>query len=693
MKRKMKLCVLLICILPLLPLPLWAADKEQQGFDAFSLGEIYVKGEKNPVAQEAAITTVITAEEIKATNSKTVAEALSYSPGLRVSTGTKDEPNVSIHGFFDQKRILVLIDGVPYYETKEGKLDLNQFSTDNVAKIEVTKGAASVLYGANAMGGVINIITKKAAAGKPYFEVNLEGGDVDYHKESVSHGMKAGIFNYWLNYEHRQQHGWRMSDDYDPKTATITRRPGGTSYAVTEDGDTREESDYRSDSFWAKFGVEPSSGSEYFINFHYIQKEKGLPPSTDSVRVITSRPAFSNFFRFDEYNDWGIDLSGQQKITDRLSLKGKLYYHDHADELVSYSDQTYSREIATSRYEDYLVGGYLIGEYKPVDWNTVRASFNYRGDSHKQRDDTYLPFEKFFAWTGSVGIEDELRFSNNFSAVVGASYDWFDVTDAHRNMTNSAGDLTSQIELETPDTKDDFNPMVGVNYLFADSTKLFASAAKKTRFPTLSQLYSSSSGNPALDAEQAINYTAGVSRSFSKYASGEVAFFWHDISDYIMRTSADRTAPYLNAGDIRIYGVEVGSEFYPLESLTLKLGYTYNNAEDRSANRLTDTVPYVPKHTFNMGIQYTVPYIGTRIDLTGLATSKVYTQVPTASSPTQEELHTAGYFVLNARLTQKFMKNFEVYLAANNLFDTDYESETGYPALGRNIYAGFTARF
>jgi len=127
--------------------------------------------------------------------------------------------------------------------------------------------------------------------------------------------------------------------------------------------------------------------------------------------------------------------------------------------------------------------------------------------------------------------------------------------------------------------------------------------------------------------------------------------------------------------------------------LVLKLGYTYNHATDESSDKVTDKVAYVPKHTLNMGLQYTVPAIGTRIDLTGLATAKVYTQVPTPSSPTQEEMHTAGYFVLDARLTQKILQNFEVYVAANNLFDTDYESESGYPALGRNIFAGVNVRF
>ncbi len=145
-----------------------------EGYEAYSLGEIYVS-EKTPITQQTTVTNVITAEDIKATNSRTVAEALSYTPGVRVTVGAKNEANVSIHGIFDQTRVLVLVDGVPYYETKYGKLDLNQFTTDNIAKIEVVKGAASVLWGANAMGGVINIITKQPSD-KPFYGVNVEGG-------------------------------------------------------------------------------------------------------------------------------------------------------------------------------------------------------------------------------------------------------------------------------------------------------------------------------------------------------------------------------------------------------------------------------------------------------------------------------------------------------------------------------------
>lgn len=663
--------------------------KESAGYESYSLGEVYITGDKEPTTKQASITNVITAEDIKATNSRTVAEALTYVPGMAVTTGRKGQPNVSIHGFFDQGRILVLVDGVPYYETKVGFLDLNQFSTDNVAEIEVTKGAASVLYGANAEGGVINIITRKGTE-KPYLGINVEGGEVDYFKTSASHGMKKGIVNYWLNYTHSQAHGWRMSDGFTPRLTTVTVKAKPPYYyqTITEDGGTRNQSDYTTDSFWAKFGIEPSPGSEYSVNLHYISRDYGMPPSLNTVNVFDFTPFFSNFFRFNRYDDWGIDLSGQQKINDQITLKGKVFYHNHVDGLQSYPDQYYLNPLAYSNYYDYMIGGSLIAEFKTASWNTLRLGFNYRGDAHKQRDDTYLPFESFFSWTGSAAIENELTPAKNFSVVAGLGYDWFRVARANKN-----GDYLYQTPLDGGPLKDSINPMIGATYLFADGTKLFASVARKTRFPTLQQYFDSKAGNSNLKPEIAINATVGASRSFGDYLWGQLAFFYHDITDYIMRSEALPSAPYINVGHVEVYGIEAATEFYPAKDLVLKLAYNFNHALDQSENKVTDLVANVPEHKLDMGIQYSLPWTRTRLDMNGILISEIYNQVPNPTNPTQEIQSTSGYFILNARVSQPFLKHYEAYVAFNNLFDRNYEEQYGFPGRGRTIFGGLTARF
>ncbi len=668
-------------------------NKAEEGYESYSLGEVYISDRKPPLAKEASITNEITEEQMKATNSRTVAEALTYVPGMTVITNARNEPIVSIHGFFDQQRILVLVDGVPFYETTRGYLDLNQFSTDNVAKIEVTKGAASVLYGANAEGGVINIITKKGVE-KPYFSVNAEGGDVDYFKTSASHGMKKGIFNYWLNYEHDQAHGWRMSDDFRPVVGS-TNGPV-PNQGIFEDGGTRNQSNYAKDSVWAKFGIEPSAGSEYYLNFHYTARDKPIPSNILNVRrPALTRPAFTNFFGFNRYDDWGIDLSGQQKLGDKVTMKGKLFYHNHADAMDSYYDWNFNNIIARSAYYDYMIGGSLITEWRPVSWNKVSFALNYRGDSHKQRDDNYLPFENYFAWTGSVGVEDEVTIAKNFSVVVGGSYDWFKVDDATKNNTAAGtGNFINQTDLPKGPTTNSFNPMIGAVYLFPDNTKVFASVARKTRFPTLRQLYADTSGGSyGLKPESAINSTIGVSRPFGNFMWGQLSFFHHNITDMIVQPERGVHDPYENLGSVEIYGIEVATEFYPMKDLVLKLGYNYNHATDQTDGRATEHVANVPEHKLDMGAQYTVPFTGTRIDLNGILLSNMYTQLPTPTRPTTAVQSVAGYFLLNARVSQRFLKHYEAYIAFNNIFDRYYEDSYGLPGRGRNIFGGITAKF
>jgi iron complex outermembrane receptor protein len=660
----------------------------KKDYQVFDLGEVFVTSDKPPAVQDMAIRNEVTAEEIEATNSQTVAEALQYVPGIRVSTGFKNEPYIQIHGIAHD-RVLVLIDGVPYYETRYGKLDLNQIPVDNIAKIEVTKGAPSVLYGPNALMGVINIITKKGTE-KPAAQATVEVGPNYTNRESVSHGWEIGMLNYWLNYSHRQTDGWRMSDDFNP---IVGNRSPGVHPEVFEGGGLRNNSDYNQHSVWAKIGIDPAPGSEYYVNAHFITKEKGDPANINGGRHDTTHPIFSRVYhRITEYQDWGIDLSGQQKIFEQFTLKGKLFYHNHTDQLTSYSDRTYDEEIAVSPYKDYIIGGYLIGDYRPVEWDAIRFAFHYKGDSHKECAEEWYAFEDYFSTTGSAALENEFTLVKNLAVVLGLSYDWFDVTKAKDNHDDG-----TQFDPGTPDVMDGWCPMVGATYIFPDTTKLFGSIARKTRFPTLSQLYDSNSGNLDLKAETAINYTLGVSRSFSKYAWAELAWFYHDLTNFINR--AGRYDPYVNSDKIEMTGIELTGEFYPLadfplwEDLKLWASYTYNHARDRSPDAVTSKVRSVPAHKVDMGVHFTIPYIKTGLDVVGVYMGEIYDRLPTPAYPTDPITTLDDYFTMNLRISKAFLKYFEAYVAINNIFDRNYESEDGYPAPGRNFYFGISVKY
>jgi iron complex outermembrane receptor protein len=708
--KKGEVLLLGICFIVLIGFgAAWAEEPGQgtQDYQVFDLGEIFVTSDKPPAVQEMAISDELTEEDIKATNSQTVAEALTYVPGIRVSAGRKNEPDIQIHGIA-QDKVLVLIDGVPYYETKYGKLDMNQIPVDNIAKIEVIKGAPSVLYGPNALMGVVNIITKKGTE-KLAAQATVEGGPNYTNRESLSHGWKVGMLNYWLNYNHKQTNGWPLSDDFNPKTATIRYfPPAAPPYWVStsvEDGGYRTNSDYDQHSVWAKVGIDPSEGSEYYVNAHFITKEKGDPPNiyggtriwsdgTPYGQIFLDHPIFSQVFdRITKYEDWGIDISGQQKIFDQFSLKGKVYYHHHTDDYTSYPDINYDNAIAVSRYKDYIIGGYLIGDYRPVEWDAVRFAFHYNGDSHKERAEGWYAFEDYFSLTGSVALENEFTLIKNLSLVLGVSYDWFNVIDAKAN-----NDDGTQYNPPKPDIMDGWCPMIGATYTFPDTTKLFGSIARKTRFPRLSQLFGSR-GNPDLKAETTINYTLGVSRSFSKYAWAELAWFYHDLSNFITRDTPDPSGIYKNYDKIEMTGLELTGEFYPLvdfplwEDLKLWASYTYNHARNRSSVRVTSRVRNVPADKVDMGLHLTIPYIKTGLDVVGVYMGKTYAMLPNLEHPDDPTFKNDPYFTMNLRISKTFLKYFEAYVAINNIFDRDYESEFGYPAPGRNYYFGLTAKY
>lgn len=684
------LCAALLA-LPLAPARAEEPQAPAPGYEAYALARVTVTAEAGKV-DETAVTVAVTAEEIEARNAKNVAEALAFVPGLRVSTGRKNEPTVYVHGF-DQTRVQVLIDGVPYYESNYGKLDLAQIPTDNVARIEVTKGTASVLSGANALGGTINIISKTAGT-KPYSELLVEGGDLATGRFSATHGEKDGPWSWWLNLSGQTSGGTPVSGGYEPTLGTISQKnPTKTTKAVLEDGGVRENSDAKQLNGWGKLGWEPSADTSVFLNVHYFDRDKGAPPATDNVQVLLKRPAFSQFARIPTYRDEALDLDARQVVAKGFTLKAKGFWHDHVDDYESYADQDYQKKIAISRYHDTVGGGSLLGEWEAASWSTLRLSAHLKDDTHRERDDAYLPFAESSSTTGSVGLEDGFTLSKSLSAVAGVSYDWFDVTNATKNVTDgTTGDYVRQDSLATP-SDDQVNPMAGLVWRSASGLAVTASVARKGRFPTLQQLYSSKGGNVNLNSERSLNTTVGISKPLGASARFELNGFWYDVTDMITRNGSNVTNAYQNVGKVRMAGFETIFEVTPLPGLTFHADYTFVDARDQSDVRVTDDVTNVPQNKAGLFVEYVVPGPKTVLDLDGTWVGPMYSSLPSPAYPTDPVKRAEGYFLVGAKVTQEVVKDIRLYVSVRNLFDANYQSEAGFPGLGQTFAFGATATF
>ena len=149
----------------------------------------------------------------------------------------------------------------------------------------------------------------------------------------------------------------------------------------------------------------------------------------------------------------GADLSGQQKVNDWVTLKGKLFYHYHNDLLESLYDTTLNQEIARSEYKDNTMGGNVLGEMNLTSNDTLRANFLYRRDDHEQRAVAYLPFQEDVSYTGSFGIEDQFDPIKPLSIVAGVGYDWWEVAQSNQVDTNSSGCLHEFPRLQDPECR------------------------------------------------------------------------------------------------------------------------------------------------------------------------------------------------------------------------------------------------
>ena len=381
------------------------------------------------------------------------------------------------------------------------------------------------------------------------------------------------------------------------------------------------------------------------------------------------------------------------KISEKFTLKGKVFYHFHLDDYKSYYDETFEKLLSISRYKDWMYGFILTPEIKLSNADTLRLGLQYRKDVHKERDDTYLPFEKYSSSTGSLGIENELSFSKGISLVMGLQYDWFKVDTAKDLNLDKKGNFLSYKSLKKSGLEDCLNPMVGLSYLPSEKTKMYISLARKVRFPTLDQLYSSKGGNPYLKPEKSWNYVAGISHTFTEVLKGEISFFYYDIKDWITRDVPTVEGKFENKGKLSIAGFELSSYFTPLNNLFFEINYTYTYAKDRSPGRVTDKVLNVPKHKVDLMINYTLNPWGIKTTLQGLYMGKVWGQLPTASNPNLPAVEVGDYFIVNAKISKEFKNHFELYLGAYNLFDRDYQQELDFPGPGRNLYIGIKYSF
>ncbi|MFH1353571.1 MAG: TonB-dependent receptor [bacterium] len=627
------------------------------------IGEVVVYGERIDIASLAC---ELSASDIEKSGVRNVSEALELVAGSDVQTVDKGESRVSLRGF-EQRNLKILIDGVPAYEGYFGTVDLSAIPAEVIEKIVITKGAASVLYGANTMGGVVNIITKKDIKGTSFS--SSFGG---YHANDfiLNHGGQAGKLNYYLGGSRRTSDGQRLSGDFDANNQWT-----GESSEYCEDGGIRELSDYEKRSLVANFGFNPDSRTRINLSASYFNQERGCPVS------------MFRYWRFSGWNQWQMNLAVEKKLKSAATIKTRIFYVDHSDELVDDVNSTIAAGgkswFDKSRYDDFSAGGEINSFINIGGNNLLRTGVSYQKDQNRQVEyntknksgTVVVPGwgneETYEVDTFCIGAEDSIRLGERISFVLGAGIDCF-------RPVKSA-------DYEKPDSIRTFNPQAGINFNTGENTLLFASAGKKTRFPTMKELYSlHAGGNPNIKEQKTIATEVGIEKKFSNDANFSASIFRNQVEDLI--ESVNKT--YVNIEETEMRGIEAEIKAEVSNRFNIAGNYTYLYAKekrDENGGKVDIELGQRPEHKINLIPRYDSP--------SGFSVS-----VPFFFTGRQkvDDRYAASYFLLNVKISYKLQTRRrispEIFASVTNILDADYDEGSG-PMPGRNFLAGLKLAF
>ncbi len=597
-------------------------EKEKQKQEIIT-EEIVVEA-KLPKELPISTTSSIKTEKIESFAPRNLSEVMSYTSGTFVSTGSKNEFRIKIRGL-ESQRIALLYDGIPIYEPFFNSFDLKTIPSEEIANIKVVKGASSVLYGPNALGGVVNIITRRPSP--PSFTLST------LYDSNNSIGVSSSGALQWKNIFFS---GFASYDKSD-----------GFKWNEYGENSLRENSDYERKNVTGKIYFYPGQKSEILLEAAYYWSEYGIPYATEHYR--------SRYWRFKSWNRLQLNIGGIFSLLKNGTLKFRGYYVKHDNVLDSYLDPDMNTLQWESTYKNDSYGAFLLGALPFKSQNELKFSLNFRDDKAKTQDDRGLEWDEFEHKTISAGLESHFTLSKKWRLVGGFSIDYLNKQDG--------------------DDKTTLNPIVGIKFNPSNFVDIHATFSQKSRFPSMRSLYSMQAGNPDLRDERGTNYEIGFSYEKELLFSG--AIFYNKIKDLISSVrlpSGFQTN--LNIGKAHIFGFEL--EFQKaLKWLNFSLNYTYLDGVNEDENRPLDLVPesqlnFILDVFSKNKLQFT---------LWGLGVSSSEVEI------FDDIVRVPSYFVLNAVISKDF-SNFNLFLKAENLFNISYVTEPGYPMKGRTVALG-----
>lgn len=573
------------------------------------------------------------------------------------------------------KGTLVLLDGMPL--NQDGKYNLEDIPTDMIEKIEVVRGGGAVLYGSEATGGVVNIITKN----KVRNSVKVSAGNYGRERYSVNVGNEK--FSLLTHLDNR--------GEMSPMTTVVNKTMGSTKY--------QQYYNYlKGEDKGILFNYNVTDNLKFTYNYSKTNNTVDIMDSRYKKSPYQSKEYEDHnnslILRYDDQNGFvaNVSYNTQERNYDQIGYVKATGKVDTAEDKTKKYSWRKGKNTNIDLQKSWDVNGkdkFLIGAtFKKEDLNVYNCHTAAMGTSTPEKPKR----------TG-----DYLR--DIYSLY--ASYDW-QMNDTDNLVLNLRETIVRNCDgtennLETGSSndsqKDDvnkFTPELQYIKKIDEDRTLYAKAGKSFRLPELTKLFGGSVilASPELKPEQGTHYEVGYKVNENN-RSWRLALFQYDIKDSIEAkegTSASAANLEYENNDAENVGIELSCNIKHNDYFDSYYGATYSNPKTRHIDKDGNVGEWVKTNNqlqFNLGLNYNYEkttaslmanYVGERHDSGGKVRPALYTDLHFTYAPE---------------------KNQKVFLHINNLFDrADYTTSNGpddetyaYYAMGRNFMLGYEVNF
>ena len=602
----------------------------------YRLGETIVVTADRPVEGLPARTEYLAPEDLERLPGGDAADLLKSSAGVWVSTGRKDEASITLRGF-TSRRVAILVDGRPMNLPYYGSVDLASVSTDKLAGITIVRGPASVTYGANAMGGVVNFVTARGQD-RPGTRVRASAGNHDTGEVLVTHGRVWGRWDLLLSARGAGSDGTLIPYGFKP-----------VSGSGLEDGGLRDNSDFTEWDLFGKLGYQPGAGTDVALSWGHHTQEKGVPGAIDEER----------YWRFTDWRRSFADLTLRHSLSAATSVEAKAYGDVFVNTLVDYEDAALDPAAVfyNSTHDTWDVGGIVALEHDWTPRHHGTFGVNLREDQIKKRMNPSEPWLYHHAVTGSVSAQHVAQLGAALWGSLGLADD-FMVYNHMREVDHILG------------------CSAGLTLRPSEAWRLCGAFGRSPRFPTLSQLWGSQSGNRYLQAEVAHRFELGVDGRPHAGLRAEGTLFLNELTHLIDR-DVRRAGRYYNIGSARSWGAEAAGTLQLRAWLEVQAVYTYTRTENRDTG---DALDLVPEHKVDGRLVVGAPGGDTQWTL---VVTRVGSRFDSEALTADRRL--PAYTAADCRVITRLDPRVALSLEVRNVADTYYEEEVMYPAPGRTI--------